>query len=101
MRLGYEIDDDEEETGSEPWALGDLDLEPLELVVDDDDGFGEAEGWLDEQLGRVRSDGPHSDGSSDPEASDSAAIVASAPEGDGGEVVLRRSAPTRSPRRRR
>jgi predicted DNA-binding transcriptional regulator AlpA len=101
MQLGFEIDDDEEEAGNEPWALGDLDLEPLDFP-DDEDGVGEADGWLDEQLGRLPSEGLCGDGSSAPaEPSDSEAISLSVAEGDGGEVVLRRSAPTRTPRRRR
>src|SRR5688500_10468495 len=101
MRLGFEIDDDEEEAGNEPWALGDLDLEPLDFP-DEKDGVGEADRWLDEQLGRLPSEGLGGDGTSAPaEPSDSEAITSSVAEGDGGEVVLRRSAPTRTPRRPR
>src|SRR5687767_3275571 len=99
MRLGYEIEDDEEETGSEPWALGDLELEPLDFAKDD---VGEADGWLDEQLGRVQAGGSSSDAPIEQlEAPASQSISSSALEGDGGAVVLRRPASMRSPRRRR
>ena len=101
MRLGFEIDEDDEEAGHEPWALGDLDLKPLDWA-DDEDGDGEADGWLDEQLGRVSSEGWCGNGSPAPaEPSDSEAISSSVAEGDEGGVVLRRSAASRSPRRRR
>ena len=101
MRLGYDIEDDEEETGSEPWALGDLELEPLDFANDEDD-VGEADGWLDEQLGRVRADGSAGDAATEQrDASAFGSIPSSALDGGGGAVVLRRSASTRSPRRRR
>lgn len=96
MRLGYDLDDDGQEAGSEPWALGDLDLEPFELG-DKDGRIGEADSWLDKQLGEFRSDEsardePYESATSDPEATGAKS---------GGEVMLRRPSPTRSPRRRR
>jgi predicted DNA-binding transcriptional regulator AlpA len=88
-------DEDDDEEGAEPWALGDDEPEPLDRW----DGGGEAaDRWLEEQLDRVGSpaldDGECAAArSSRPEPSDSML-------GGGGGVVLRCSAPTRAPRRR-
>lgn len=101
MRLEYDLDEDDE-TGVEPWALGDQELDPPGSAdVVDDDGFSEADTWLDEQLGQLP-DRSLRDGSCDPVGrSDADAASNAVLEAGGGEVVLRRSAPTRSPRRRR
>jgi hypothetical protein len=108
MALGYDLDDD---AGFEPWALGDHDLEDDEDVDsgDNSDGPSGADGWLDEELGRLGSrqavgDEVHDGDPTDANASPSAGRSETAPDhaaGDGDDVVLRRSAPTRPPRRRR
>ena len=99
MRSEYDLDEDDD-TGSEPWALGDLDIGPPDLD-DDEDGIGAADGWLDEQLGQLRSDKASADGPFDEAALASAQTMDTTPAGDGKEVVLRNPAPTRRPRRRR
>jgi hypothetical protein len=100
MRLDYDLDEDDD-TGFEPWALGDQDPEPLENADVVDDTFSDADSWLDEQLGQLRPDGSQSDGRCDPVGtSDSKATSTVVAEGGGGEVVLRRRAPARSRRRR-
>src|SRR5437763_6075432 len=110
MALGYDLEDDDE-TGLEPWALGDPDLDEWE---DDDTGDSEdgptgADRWLDEQLGRLGSpssvpneacqcadpdDGKALGVGPAQKAADEEGVVS-----DG--TVLRRPAPTRAPRRRR
>jgi hypothetical protein len=101
--------DDDLDDGSEPWALGDDDPEPLEQWPVDGDV---ADRWLDEQLGRLRpsagDDGTaqasglgHLHGSGE-RGSDAGSLGGAAPVGTGGGgVVLRCPAPGRAPRRRR
>jgi predicted DNA-binding transcriptional regulator AlpA len=91
--MGHWIDEDLDDDGAAPWALGDDEPEPLGAWDGDDngdgsDGGGPADDWLEEQLARL---GPppaagHADGGGvEP----------------GGGAVLRRPAPGRVPRRRR
>ena len=82
------LDDEDDEVGPQPWALGDDDPDWLEPVhVDDGEEVGAADRWLDQQLARAGSG--TDDG--DPDRGQ--------PSGRGG-VALRRPAPTRRPRRR-
>jgi predicted DNA-binding transcriptional regulator AlpA len=97
MRLGYDLEDDDD--GAEPWALGDDDPDLLDPVCRED-GVGEAERWLDERLGRLSPAYGSDEGVGRPVEPGDEALSAT-PTGGGGEVVLRRSAPTRPPRRRR
>jgi len=91
------IDDELDEDGVEPWALGDDDAEPL-AVWDDTDGGDTADAWLDKQLGRLHPGaGP---AETDRDAPPPVGDTEPAPfEHDG--VVLRHPGPARPPRRRR
>jgi predicted DNA-binding transcriptional regulator AlpA len=96
------IDDELEDDGAEPWALGDGDAEPL-AVWDDAGGGDAADGWLDEQLGRLHPGAGPAEADLDGPAS-AVAVVEDRGEPDPfglDGVVLRRPAPGRPPRRRR
>jgi predicted DNA-binding transcriptional regulator AlpA len=85
--MAHWVDDEVDEEGPAPWALGDDDFEPLARW--DDDGGDLADGWLDDQLRQVRS------------TVDRGAPGGTCPENVAGGVALRHPAPTRPPRRRR
>jgi predicted DNA-binding transcriptional regulator AlpA len=101
MTVGYSLEDDDD-VGCEPWALGADEAELVELV-DDGDEVCDADRWLDEQLGRPGTHSPDAtiDGSrfraDEPTEEE---VFRTEPGGGGESVVLRRSAPTRPPRRR-
>jgi hypothetical protein len=79
------LDDEDDDAGCEPWALGDDEPEGLDRGHVDDE-IGAADRWLDEQLRRH----------SPPEIDNGAADLPSPSHG----VVLRRPASTRPARRR-
>lgn len=89
------LDEDVDDEGAEPWALGDDDFEPLAEWQDDEDL---ADDWLDRQLQLQPRDG-----AGEPPARGDGIVAGDRANGvsDGGGVVLRRSAPVRPPRRRR
>ena len=107
--MAHWIDDDLDEDGPAPWALGDDEPQPLDTwdSDDEDDRVGPGDAWLDEQLARLnpRSDVDGVAGGSDNDDSATSAGVGepswAGPDAGGGGVVLRHPAPSRAPRRRR
>ena len=106
MAFDYDLDDDD--TGFEPWALGDRELDPHEETDSgEDDGPSGADRWLDEQLERFGTWNPTANDGDDGAPAETAGKAAEAAacgaqaDGDGDDVALRRPAPTRPPRRRR
>jgi len=89
--------DDDVDADEEPWALGDDEPEPLAQWNDDDLGDEDlGDGWLDGALRDVRREPPCSEEARPPSAD--ASPTSARPAGD---MLLRRPAPTRAPRRRR
>lgn len=100
MTVGYSFGDDDD-VGCEPWALGADEAEPVE-AADDGDELGDADRWLDEQLGRPATHQPDAtiDGSRFRADGPIEEALWPTEPGGGGGAVLRRSAPIRPPRRR-